>query len=204
MPTLTKKQKLVLDFIKSFVTEHGYAPSYAEIADGLGLSSQSTVHAHVENLQVKGFLTKRWNANRSIDLELGESAPSEVREVPLLGRIAAGEPLEAVEDLETIALPEHLLGRGDAYVLQVKGDSMIDDHIMHGDYVIVEKRDAARDGEMVVALINKSEATLKRFRREGRKVRLEPANPRYKAQIYDEKDVNVRGVVVGILRKYRR
>ncbi|MEW6533547.1 MAG: transcriptional repressor LexA [Thermodesulfobacteriota bacterium] len=204
MPTLTKKQKLVLDFIKSFVTEHGYAPSYAEIAEGLGLSSQSTVHAHVENLQVKGFLTKRWNANRSIDLELGERAPSEVREVPLLGRIAAGEPLEAVEDLETIALPEYLLGRGDAYVLQVRGDSMIDDHIMHGDYVIVEKRDAARDGEMVVALINRSEATLKRFRREGRKVRLEPANPRYHAQVYDEKDVNIRGVVVGILRKYGR
>jgi len=194
----------VLDFIKSFVTKRGYAPSYAEIADGLGLSSQSTVHAHVENLQRKGFLTKRWNANRSIDLDVGHRAPSEAREAPLLGRIAAGEPLEAIEDLETIALPEYLLGKGEAYVLQVKGDSMIDDHIMHGDYVIVEKRETAAEGEMVVALINNSEATLKRFRREGDKVRLEPANPRYQARVYEEKDVNVRGVVVGILRKYRR
>jgi len=204
MRSLTKKQKLVLDYIRRFMAQYGHAPSYEEIAHGLGLSSPSNIHVHVENLKSKCFLTKKWNANRSIDL--AESIPTSglAEEIPLSGRIAAGSPIEALEDNETIVIPAAMMGRGRTYVLQVKGDSMVEDHIMDGDYVIVEKRDAALNGEMVVALIRNSEATLKRFRRRGRQITLEPANPSYQPMVLDEKDVTIQGIVVGILRKYRR
>ena len=203
MATLTKKQRQVLDFISRFIEEQGYSPSYAEIAAGLGLSSQSNVHIHVENLRQKGYLTKKWNANRSIDLTEYRGLSSSA-EVPLKGRIAAGKPIEAIEETETISLPPDIIGRNETYVLQVKGDSMIEDHVLEGDYIIVEKRDSARDGEMVVALMKGSDATLKRFRRQGDKIALEPANPAYKATILDENDVAIQGVVIGILRKYSR
>ena len=201
MPTLTKKQKEVLDFIKDFVSRNGFAPSYEEIAHGLGLSSQSTIHVHVENLRSKGFLTKKWNANRSIDLAEQSISSRFLVEAPLAGRIVAGEPLEAIEDIQTIGLPSDMIGKYETYVLQVKGDSMIEDHVVDGDYVIVEKRQSIQDGDMVVALVRGSEATLKRFYREKRRIRLQPSNPRYEALLYDERDVNVQGVVIGILRK---
>jgi repressor LexA len=204
MQSLTKKQKLVLDNIRHFMDNFGHAPSYEEIARGLGLSSASNIHVHVENLKAKGFLTKKWNANRSIDLAEPMPAPRMAEEVPLSGRIAAGSPIEALEQSESIAIPAAMMGRGRTYVLQVKGDSMVEDHIMDGDYVIVEKRDAALNGEMVVALIKNTKATLKRFRRRGRQIMLEPANPSYEPMVFDEKDVTVQGVVIGILRKYRR
>lgn len=204
MKSLTKKQKLVLDYIRSFMEDSGHAPSYEEIARGLGLSSPSNIHVHIENLKNKGYLTKKWNANRSIDLSEPIPKSALLEQVPLSGRIAAGRPIEAIEDNETIAIPSAMMGRGHTYVLQVKGDSMIEDHIMDGDYVIVEKRDQAVNGEMVVALIRDGEATLKRFRRSGNRIMLEPANPSYQAMALDEKDVTVQGVVVGILRKYRK
>jgi repressor LexA len=202
MRTLTKKQKLVLEYIKEFVKEHGFAPSYEEVAGGLGLSAPSTIHVHVENLKLKGYLTKKWNANRSIDLPVTDDSHVGAVEVPLAGRIAAGLPIEAVEDRETISIPVDLLGRNQTFVLRVSGDSMRDDHVLDGDYVIVDKRDSAIDGDMVVALIRGSEATLKRFYRNRNLIRLEPANPMFPTQTYDEEDVAVQGVVVGILRKY--
>ena len=204
MKSLTKKQKQVLDYIRTFMENYGHAPSYEEIAQGLGLSSVSTIHVHVENLRIKGCLTKRWNANRSIVLPEPSQSESLVAELPLAGRIAAGKPIEALQESETIAIPTQLLGRDPTYVLQVKGDSMIDDHVLDGDYVIVEKRQTALDGEMVVALMHGNEATLKRFRRKRNKIYLEPANPAYEPLVLDEKDVAIQGVVVGILRKYRR
>lgn len=204
MQTLTKKQKLVLDYIRSFIDEQGHSPSYEEIARGLGLSSPSTIHSHVEKLEQKGYLTKKWNANRSIDLSGQVRDSHSPVELPLAGRIAAGLPLEAIQDRETIAVPPDMIGKHDTYVLTVKGDSMEGDHVLDGDYVIVEKRPSVRDGDMVVALINNSEATLKRYRRERGKIRLEPANPAYLVLVYDERDVTIQGVVVGILRKYGR
>jgi repressor LexA len=204
MRTLTKKQKLVLEYIKNFIKEHGHAPSYEEVAKGLGLSAPSTIHVHVENLKLKGYLTKKWNANRSIDLPVSDDFQVGAVEVPLAGRIAAGFPIEAVEDRETISIPVDLLGRNETFVLRVTGDSMRDDHVLDGDYVIVDKRDSAIDGDMVVALIRGSEATLKRFHRDRNLIRLEPANPSFPIQVYDDKDVTVQGVVVGILRKYGR
>jgi repressor LexA len=201
---LTKKQKQVLDHIKEFVDAHDYAPSYEEIATGIGLSSPSTIYVHVVNLINKGYLTKRWNANRSLELP-GESVlPPAVVEASVLGYIAAGLPIEAVELPESIGLPADIVGKNETYVLRVKGDSMIEDHIMDGDYVIVERRDWADDGEMVVALIGKSEATLKRLRHARGKIVLEPSNPRYKSMVFAADEVTVQGVVVGILRKYRK
>jgi len=204
MKSLTKKQRQVLDYIRTFIENLGHAPSYEEIAQGLGLSSPSTIHVHVENLRRKGYLTKKWNANRSIDLAETGPEVALAEEVPLAGRIAAGLPIEALQDVETIALPSSMLGRHPTYVLQVKGDSMIGDHVLDGDYVIVESRQAALDGEMVVAIVRGSEATLKRFHRHRNKIHLQPANPAYEPIILDEKDVSIQGVVVGILRKYRR
>jgi repressor LexA len=204
MKTLTKKQKLVLDYIRSFVEKHGHAPSYEEIAQGVGLSSPSTIHSHVGKLEQKGYITKKWNANRSIDISRPISESKSAVELPLAGRIAAGKPLEAIEDQETISIPSDMLGRHDTYVLMVKGDSMEGDHVLDGDYIIVEKRPTARNGDMVVALIRNSEATLKRFRRERGKISLEPANPIYPVMTYNEEEVSIQGIVVGILRKYGR
>lgn len=202
MKTLTKKQKQVLDYIERFIMEYGHSPSYDEIARGMGLSSPSTVYVHVQNLRKKGYLTKKSYSNRSIDFPVTSAAVQQVVEVPLAGRIAAGLPIEAVQDTETIGIPAHMLGRNETYVLQVKGDSMIEDHVVDGDYVIVESRRTARDGEMVVALVDNDQVTLKRLRRERGKIKLEPANPAYQAQVYDEEDVHIQGVVIGILRKY--
>lgn len=203
MQTLTKKQKQVLDFIQSFIKDHGHAPSYEEIAQGLGLSSPSNIYVHVENLRIKGYLKKKWNANRSIDLTATEFPKQFSVEVKLAGRIAAGFPIEAIEDQETISIPADLLGKNETFVLKVNGESMRDDHIIDGDLIIVEKRENARNGEMVVALIKNSEAILKRFYREKNKIRLEPANPVYPTQVYNENDVQIQGVVVGVLRKYK-
>ncbi|MBI5251213.1 MAG: transcriptional repressor LexA [Desulfomonile tiedjei] len=204
MQTLTKKQKQVLDYIRSFIAENEHAPSYEEIAHGLGLSSPSTIHSHVEKLEQKGYLKKKWNANRSIDLSGPTLEAHSAVELPLAGRIAAGLPLEAIQDYETIAVPSDMIGKHDTYVLMVKGDSMQGDHVLDGDYVIVERRPSARDGDMVVALVRNSEATLKRYRRDRDKIRLEPANPAYPVMVYDEEDVAIQGIVVGILRKYGR
>ncbi len=202
-PGLTKKQKQVLDYITKFVHAFDYAPSYEEIAQGIGLSSPSTIYVHVVNLISKGYLTKRWNANRSLELP-DDSTSASVVEIPVLGYIAAGLPLEALASPESLGLPAAMIGKGETYILRVKGDSMIEDHIMDGDYVIVERRDLAEEGEMVIALIRNSEATLKRLRRSGNKIILEPSNPSFAPMSFDAEEVVIQGVVVGILRKYRK
>ena len=206
---LTRRQKEVYDFISGFVDKHGYSPSFEEIAEGLGLSSLATVHKHITNLEEKELLRRDYNRSRSIDLlkpkgrmkqSLAVAAESSLS-LPLLGRIAAGRPLEAVENPESISLADFTRSK-EVYVLQVKGESMQDEHILDGDYVLVEKADSARDGEIVVALVDGSDATLKRIYREGSKIRLQPSNATMQPIIVPAQSVQVQGRVIGVLRKY--
>ncbi len=199
---LTKRQREILDFITRFVDEKGYSPSLMEIGRHFRLSSVATVHKHVDNLKRKGFVTKTWNANRSLEPTDTARAVRSVR-VPLVGRVAAGRPIEALQEHEVIAVPEDMLGRGTTFVLEVRGDSMIDEQIRDGDYVIVEERPRARDGEMVIALIDGEETTLKTFYKQGERVRLQPANPAVDPIVVEGGRVRIQGVVVGVLRKYR-
>ena len=203
---LTRRQKETLDFVKGFIESRGYSPSLEEVAGHFRLNSIATVHKHICNLQEKGYLKRDWNRSRSIELLPTEVNPTAVA-LPLLGRIAAGAPLEAIEEPESIAVPEELLGsrggrRGELYVLQVRGDSMIDEQIRDGDYVIVESRADALNGETVVALINHEHATLKKFYRENGRIRLQPANETMKPIYVDEGDVTIRGVVIAAMRRY--
>ena len=205
---LTRRQKQVYDFLAEFVEEHGYSPSFEEIGDGLGLSSLATVHKHVSNLESKGLLKRDYNRSRSIDLvkprgrmKRALGAASAPLTLPLLGRIAAGRPLEALENPESISLGDFTRSK-DVYVLQVTGESMQDEHIVNGDYVLVEKTNTARDGEIVVALVGGSDATLKRIFTEGDKVRLQPSNAAMQPIIVPAAEVQVQGRVIGVLRKY--
>jgi repressor LexA len=199
---LTRRQKEVLDFVTRYLDKRGYAPTIEEIGDHFGLSSLATVHKHLTNLQEKGLIKRAWNRSRALELVKTDIAVRAV-ELPLLGRVAAGIPIEAVEASETIFVPEDMVGRRETYVLQVKGDSMIEEQIRDGDYVIVENRTSARDGEMVIALLDGERATLKKLYREGGgKVRLQPANARMKPIYVDQDHVRVQGVVIGVLRKY--
>jgi repressor LexA len=203
---LTRRQKQILDFIAEHIHDHRYAPSIEEICSRFGLRSTATVHKHLSNLEDKGLIRRTSNRSRSIELCLERtsfSGPSGVVSVPLLGRIAAGQPIEAVEYPEEIALPEGMVRGKETYVLRVVGDSMIDEQIRDGDYVIVERSDMARDGQIVVALIGGDEATLKRFYREpDGSVRLQPANVNLSPIILRRGDFRIRGVVIGVLRKY--
>ncbi len=197
---ITRRQRQVLDFIQSFVQTNNYSPSFEEIGEGLGLSSLATVHKHITNLEHKGLLRRDYNRSRSIDL----IPPKKSRGadlLPLLGRIAAGRPIEQVAQPETISLTDFTRSR-EVFVLQVTGDSMQDEHIVDGDYVLVERMSTARDGEIVVALVNGSETTLKRFYREGDKIRLQPANAAMQPIVVPAANVEIQGRVVGILRKY--
>ena len=198
---ITKKQKRVLDWIRTFVADHGYSPSYEEIARGLQFSSKGTVHKHLKNLMEKGYITKSWNRSRSIDL-VGPSGDVGVVSIPLLGRVAAGAPIEAVRNDETISVPEDMLGRGNHYVLKVRGNSMIDEQIRDGDYVIVEERTSAENGETVVALIKGDEATVKKIYKENGNIRLQPANEDVEPIVLPAEEVTVQGVVIGVMRKY--
>src|SRR3990172_10049250 len=162
MLPLTKRQREILDYLNDFITQHGYAPSLEEIGRRFGLSSLATVHKHLTNLEEKGFIKRAWNRSRSVEL-LPTRAGGRALELPLLGYVAAGAPIEAVTGTETIAVPEDLVGKRDTYVLQVKGDSMIDEQIRDGDYVVVESRKSARDGEMVIALLDDDRVTLKKI-----------------------------------------
>jgi repressor LexA len=200
---LTKRQKEILDFLELFVAENGYPPSYEEIARHFGYTSLATVHEHLENLRQKGYIRKSYNASRSIEVMPSGTTVSAV-ELPLLGVVAAGQPIEAVTDQETLAVPEDLVGRGGRhYVLRVRGDSMIDEQIRDGDYVIVNARNTAQNGEMVVALVHGDSATVKKFYRErdGR-VRLQPANVTMAPLYFASDEVVVQGVVVGVIRRY--
>lgn len=198
---LTKRQRQILDFIKHFIEEKGYSPSLEEIGAAFGLTSPATIHKHILNLIEKGLLKRGWNRSRSIEVLEGKE-PEPTRELPLMGFIAAGGPLEAVADPTTIALPWTEAGARNLYVLQVRGQSMIEDHIRDGDYVIIEERETAEDGETIVALLEGGEATLKRFYRQNGHVRLQPANPEMEPIIVRQGEFRIQGVVVGILRKY--
>ena len=176
MLPLTKRQREILDYLNEFISQHGYAPSLEEIGKKFGLSSLATVHKHLSNLQEKGFIRRAWNRSRSVEL-VPTRVGGRALELPLLGFVAAGAPIEAIAGNETIAVPETLAGKRDAYVLRVKGDSMIDEQIRDGDFVIVEDRKTADNGEMVIALLGGLDVTLKKFYRENGRVRLQPANP---------------------------
>ena len=206
---LTRRQRQVLDFIVEFLRERQYCPSFEEIGLGMNLSSLATVHKHISTLERKGYLRRSYNRSRS--LEPGPKYLQEVRrarqeqafaELPLLGRIAAGQPVEAPEQPEKISLSD-FVGQKDVFVLQVKGDSMMEEHILDGDYILVEKTAQVRDGEIVVALVGGSETTLKRFYRETPElVRLQPANARMEPIRVAASEVAIQGRVIGVLRRY--
>jgi repressor LexA len=198
---LTKRQREILDYLNEFIQQHGYAPSLEEIGKRFGLSSLATVHKHLTNLQQKGFIKRAWNRSRSVELMPSRLLGRTV-ELPLLGYVAAGAPIEAIVGNETIDVPETLAGNRDTYVLRVKGDSMIDEQIRDGDFVIVEDRKTAENGETVVALLSGSDVTLKKFYRENGKVRLQPANVTIEPIIVAAELVQVQGVVIGVMRKY--
>lgn len=202
MQPLTKRQREILDFLNEFIQQHGYAPSLEEIGRRFGLSSLATVHKHLTNLQEKGFIKRAWNRSRSVELLPGRAGGRTI-DLPLAGYVSAGVPIEAVTTHETIGVPEALLGnRRDMYVLRVRGDSMIDEQIRDGDWVIVENRKTAENGEMVIALLGGSDVTLKKFYRENDRIRLQPANPAMAPLVVHPEDVQIQGVVVGVMRRY--
>ena len=201
MLPLTKRQREILDFLNEFIQQHGYAPSLEEIGRKFGLSSLATVHKHLTNLQEKGFIRRAWNRSRSVEMVPNKTGGRAV-DLPLLGFVAAGAPIEAVVGNETIAVPEDFVGKRETYVLRVKGDSMIDEQIRDGDFVIVEDRKSVDNGEMVIALVGGLDVTLKKFYRENGRVRLQPANPAMQPMLFDPDRVQIQGVVVGVMRKY--
>lgn len=200
---LTKRQKEVLTFLETHIHSHGYAPSFDEIADHFSFQSLATVHEHLTNLERKGYIRRSYNESRAIEV-LPPRGISGASEIPLLGVVAAGMPIEAVLHQETLAVPDGMLpSRGPNYALRVRGDSMVDEHITDGDYVVVHGRQSADNGEMVIALVNGSEATVKKFYREpGGWVRLQPANPAMVPLRFPENDILIQGVVVGVIRRY--
>lgn len=201
MQPLTKRQREILDFLNTFIEQHGYAPSLEEVGRRFGLSSLATVHKHLTNLQDKGFIKRAWNRSRSIEL-IPTRVGTRAVDLPLLGNVAAGAPIEAVVSSETVAVPEDLIGKQDTYALRVRGDSMIDEQIRDGDVVIVEDRKTAQNGEMVIALLQGAEVTLKKFYRDNGRIRLQPANAAVQPLMVDAHKVQIQGVVVGVVRKY--
>jgi len=208
---LTPRQKEVLDFLVSFTTRNGYSPSFEEIASELNLASLATVHKHITSLEQKGYLRRRFNESRSIEVteeyisaesgRLSSMAPQDVA-IPLRGRIAAGAPVEGIEQPEVLNLTE-LAGGGETFALEVRGDSMIEDHICSGDFVLAERVSSVRDGDIVVALVDGMETTLKRFYREGETIRLQPANAAMEPIRVPAESVQIQGRVLAVLRKYR-
>ena len=201
MQPLTKRQREILDYLNEFIEQHGYAPSLEEIGRRFGLSSLATVHKHLTNLQDKGFIRRAWNRSRSVEL-VPTRMGGRALDLPLLGYVAAGAPIEAVVSSETVTVPEDLAGTRDTYALRVRGNSMIDEQIRDGDLVIVEDRQTAENGEMVIALLQGSEVTLKKFYREHGHIRLQPANDTVAPIIAQADEVQVQGVVIGVMRRY--
>lgn len=225
---LTAKQQELLIFIQRRLEEGGVSPSFDEMKDALDLKSKSGIHRLISALEERGFIRRLPNRARALEVirlpeGVGRSAPvaplptsaaptppmrqvpvaaNDVIEIPLHGRIAAGVPIEALESDRMLPVPAALLGSGDHYALEVSGDSMVEAGIFDGDYALIQRTDVAREGQIVVALIDDSEATLKYFRREGQRVRLEPANPAYEPQVYDPRQVRIQGRLAGLLRRY--
>ena len=197
---LTKRQREIYEYLKDHIRSRGYAPRIAEIGKQFHLSSPATVHKHLAHLEEKGLIRKQQNLSRAIEIipESGNTLSYHV-----LGEIAAGKPIEALDQLEVVdLLPD--AGDKDVFVLRVKGNSMIEDHIQNGDYVIVERRNVAENGETVVALIDNDRVTLKRFYREGERIRLQPSHPNMKPIFVREGDFAIQGVVISVLRKFDR
>src|SRR5215207_8972957 len=201
--TLTRKQKQMWDYLQEYIMANGYAPTLEEIGAHFGLSSLATVHKHLTNLEHKGVIARKWNLSRAIELTPPQPV-SQAIALPLLGRVAAGVPIEAIEVAkEALSVPAEFVRRPhQTFALQVKGRSMIDEGILDGDFIVVEQQPTAESGETVVAVVN-GEATVKKFHRErGGRIRLQPANSEMKPLYVREKDLEVRGVVVAVLRKY--
>jgi repressor LexA len=200
---LTKRQKEILDYIDGFIEDRGYAPSFEEIAESFGYASLATVHEHLSNLERKGYIRKAYNESRSIELVRPDNGAPTVT-LPLMGTVAAGLPIEAIPDTESLAVPPDMVRRQrENYVLRVEGNSMIEEQIRDGDYIVVQAQPTAEDGEMVVALVGGDSATVKKLYREaGNRIRLQPANPTMEPIIVEADDVRIQGVVVGVIRKY--
>src|SRR5262245_8898573 len=198
---LTKRQRAVFDFIKGYIQTHAVSPSYEEIRRSFGFGSYNSVQKHLRQLVAKGVLKTPWG-NQKRALTLVEPGPTTTL-LPLLGQVAAGRPIEAIQNPETVEVPEMLLRGEDNFALRVVGDSMVDEGIRDGDIVIVKRQRDAENGQTVVALIG-DDATIKRFYRKGTRVELRPANPRMSAILVDEGDLQVQGIVVGLIRKFHR
>ena len=214
---LTAKQHELLLFINERLNQSGVSPSFDEMREALDLKSKSGVHRLISALEERGFIRRLPNRTRALEvLKLPESATpaaavprpvvpaaaNDTIEIPLHGRIAAGTPIEALQGTEGFAVPAALLGPGEHFALEVSGDSMIEEGILDGDFALIRKVDTARDGEIVVALIDEEEATLKTYRREGQTIRLDPANSHYEAQRYEEGRVRIQGRLAGLIRRY--
>jgi repressor LexA len=200
---LTKRQREILSYLTSYTEANGYAPSFEEIAEAFGYTSLATVHEHLSNLQRKGYIKRSYNESRAIEILPTEVTPRGV-ELPLLGLVAAGMPIEAVMHGETLTVPDAFIRRnGSHYVLRVRGNSMIDEQIRDGDFVVVNERQSADNGEMVIAMLNGDSATVKKYYRErdGR-IRLQPANEALQPIYVHENDISIQGIVVGVLRRY--
>jgi repressor LexA len=214
---LTAKQHELLLFIDARLKDSGISPSFDEMREALDLKSKSGVHRLISALEERGFIRRLPNRARALEVvKLPEvksaavvplrpatpAAANDTLEIPLHGRIAAGTPIEALQGTEYFPVPAALLGPGDHYALEVAGDSMVDEGILDGDFALIRKVDTAHDGEIVVALIDNEEATLKTFRREGSMVRLDPANRNYEPQRYDPRRVQIQGRLAGLIRRY--
>jgi repressor LexA len=200
---LTKRQREILNYLSTYSEQNGFAPSFEEIAGHFDYNSLATVHEHLTNLERKGYIKRSYNESRAIEVLPTEATPRAI-ELPLLGAVAAGMPIEALEYNETLTVPETLVGRaGNHYVLKVRGNSMIDEQIKDGDFVVVNERQRADNGEMVIAMLNGGGATVKKYYRErdGR-IRLQPANETMQPIYVHENDITIQGIVVGVLRRY--
>ena len=200
---LTKRQREILNYLTAYTEQNGFAPSFEEIAENFSYNSLATVHEHLTNLERKGYIKRNYNESRAIEILPSDASPRAI-ELPLLGTVAAGMPIEALEHNETFCVPDSLVGRsGSHYVLRVRGNSMIDEQIRDGDFVVVNERQRADNGEMVIALVNGTSATVKKYYRErdGR-IRLQPANDTMQPIYVHENDVTIQGIVVGVLRRY--
>ena len=200
---LTKRQREILTYLSAYSEQNGFAPSFEEIAEHFDYNSLATVHEHLTNLERKGYIKRNYNESRAIEILPSEATPRSV-ELPLLGSVAAGLPIEALESNETFCVPENMIGRGgNHYVLRVRGNSMVDEQIKDGDFVVVNQRERADNGEMVIALVNGSSATVKKYYRErdGR-IRLQPANETMQPIYVHENDISIQGIVVGVMRRY--
>jgi repressor LexA len=200
--TLTKRQKQILDFIEETIAAEGYAPTLEEIGAQFGLRSMATVHKHVSNLEAKGLIRRKWNHSRSIEMVPRHREAAAV-EIPLLGAVAAGPGIEAIENADSLEVPQSFVRRANTFALRVSGQSMIDDGILEGDFIVVEERPSPVNGETVVAVVD-GDATVKRFYREDDgTIRLQPANDKYRPiMVGEDQHLEIRGAVVAVLRRY--